>query len=134
MTRPLFYFASSAQRAVAFTKTITVSEKHNIEPFNDMYNDCNPLLRQHTAASHSTVRNGAAAAVRTRSYLPAHVRRFPLQHVLRERRGLQFVLVERQLVDHHGLTVHTGEAHHGVGRAGGLEGGAAQESIHVNGT
>ena len=54
------------------------------------------------------------------SYLPAHVRGLPLQHVLREGRGLQLVLVEGQLVDHHGLTVGTGEAHHGVGRAGRL--------------
>ena len=56
-------------------------------------------------------------------YLPAHVRRLPLQDELGEGGGLQLVLVKGKLVDHHGLAVHTGEPHHRMGRAGGLRAG-----------
>lgn len=50
-------------------------------------------------------------------YLPAHVWRLPFQDELGEWRRLQFILVKGKLVDHHGLTVHTGETHHGMCRA-----------------
>lgn len=53
----------------------------------------------------------------TPSHLPAHVRRFPLQDVLCERRRLQLIFVKRQFVDNHRLTVDTEKPHHRMGRA-----------------
>lgn len=48
-------------------------------------------------------------------YLPAGVWGLPLQNVLCERRRLQLILVKGHLVDHHGLSVETGETNVGVG-------------------
>lgn len=47
-------------------------------------------------------------------HLPAGVWRFPLQNVLRQRRRLKLVLVKGHLIDHHGLSVQTGETNVGV--------------------
>ena len=65
-------------------------------------------------------------------YLPAGVRRLPLQYVLRERRGLQLILVERHLVDHHWLGVQAGETNMGVGRTRGLSGRQSKIKINKN--
>ena len=43
--------------------------------------------------------------------------RLPFQDVLGERRGLQLILVEGKLVNHHGLTVHTRETNNRMSRA-----------------
>lgn len=50
-------------------------------------------------------------------HLPAHVRGLPLQNVLGERWWLQLVLIEGQLVNHHGLTVGARETHNWMSRS-----------------
>lgn len=67
-----------------------------------------------------------------KSYLPAHMRRLPLQNVLGERWWFQLVLIERKLVNHHRLTVDAGETHHWMGNSRRLREWIMNgESVHV---